>query len=142
MDIEGLPEMPIEGLRITDLVGFGKTGMKASNTIDMELHNVQINAEKGPAFLIRSSNDLELDNVSTRKPLMDSPVIRIESSPGAIVRNSRTFPGTNIFLSTELNHLQDIVMVGNVTTNAKKITDETGGEFWKDKEPPTEHIKK
>ena len=139
IDIEGLPEMPIEGLRISDLVGFGKTGMKASNTIDLELHNVQINAEKGPAFLVRNSNDLELDNISTRKPLMDAPVIRIETSPGAIVRNSKAYPGTNIFLSTEPNHLQDIIMVGNVTTNAKKITVETGGDFWKVKEPPTEH---
>ena len=139
IDIEGLPEMPIEGLRISDLVGFGKTGMKASNTIDLELHNVQINAEKGPAFLVRNSNDLELDNISTRKPLMDAPVIRIETSPGAIVRNSKAYPGTNIFLSTEPNHLQDIVMVGNVTTNAKKLTVETGGDFWKVKEPPTEH---
>jgi hypothetical protein len=131
--------MPIEGLRITDLVGFGKTGMKASNTIDLELHNVQINAEKGPAFLVRNSNDLELDNISTRKPMIDAPVIRIESSPGAIVRNSKVYPGTNIFLSTEPNQLQDIVMAGNVTTNAKKITDETVGDFWKVKEPPTEH---
>jgi hypothetical protein len=30
-------------------------------------------------------------------------------------------------------------MAGNVTTNAKKIKDETVGDFWKVKEPPTEH---
>jgi|CZKP01.1.fsa_nt_gi hypothetical protein len=30
-------------------------------------------------------------------------------------------------------------MVGNVTTSAKKITDETVVDFWKVKEPPTEH---
>src|SRR5664279_3016758 len=139
INIDGLPEMPIEGLRITDLVGSGKTGMKASNTIDLELHNVQINAENGPAFLVRNSKELELDNVSTREPIFDAPVIRIESSPGAIVRNSKTYPGTNVFLSTAPNQLRDIVLAGNVTSNAKEITEETGGEFWKEKEPPTEH---
>src|SRR5664280_140174 len=139
IDIEGLPEMPIEGLRITDLVGSGKTGMKASNTIDLELHNVQINAEKGPAFLVRNSNGLELDGVSTHQPLMGTPVIRLDRCPVAIVRNSRAFSDTDMFLSVGPGELKNVVMAGNVTTNAKKIRDETVGDFWKVKEPPTEH---
>lgn len=124
INITGLPEMPIAGLRISDLIGSGKTGIKSTNTIDFELHNVRINVENGPAFLIRNSKELELDNISTTKPLVNTPVIRIESSPGTIVRNSKAFPGTDIFLSAKPNQLKDIIMVGNVTTNAKKITEE------------------
>ena len=125
MSIDGLPEMPIEGLRITDLIASGKSGMKASNTIDLELHNVQINAEKGPAFIVRKSKETELDNVSTSKPLANTPVIRIESSLGAIVRNCKTYPDTDIFLSTAPKELKDIVLIGNITGNAKKVTEET-----------------
>jgi polygalacturonase len=124
LSIDGLPEMPIEGLRITDLIASGKTGMKASNTIDLELHNVRINTEKGPAFLVRNSKETELDNVSTSKPLTNTPVIRIESCPGAIIRNCKTFTGTDIFLSTAPKQLKYITLVGNVTTNATKITEE------------------
>ncbi len=131
ININGLPEMPIKGLRISDLIGSGETGMKAANTIDLELHDVRINAEKGPAFLIRNSKELELDNVETSKPLPNTPVIRIASSPFAIVRNSKTFPGTDIFLSTPPGQLKDIVMVGNITNLAKKITEEQAGNFWK-----------
>jgi len=47
INIEGLPEMPIEGLRVTDLIGSGEIGVKASNTIDLELHNIRINTEEG-----------------------------------------------------------------------------------------------
>lgn len=124
ININGLPEMPIEGLRITDLIGSGITGMNVSNTIDLELHNVRINVEKGSVFSVSNSKELVLDGVSTSKPLANAPVIRIESSPGTIIRNSKAYPGTDIFLSTEPNQLKDIIMVGNVTTNAKKITEE------------------
>jgi polygalacturonase len=123
--IEGLPEMPVEGLRISDLIGSGITGMIAINTFGLELHDVRINAENGPAFLIRNSEEPELDNVSTTKPLVNTPVIRIESSPGTIVRNSKAYPGTDIFLSAGPNQLKEIIMTGNVTINAKKITEET-----------------
>lgn len=122
--IKGLPEMPIEGVRITDVIGSGQTGMNASNTIGLELHNVRLNVEKGPSFLVRNSKELELDGVSTSKPLANTPVIRIMSSSGVIIRNSKAYPGTDIFLSTEPNQLKNISMVGNVLTNAKKISEE------------------
>ena len=64
-DIQGLPEMPIAGLRIRDLVGAGKRGLQAFNTKGLELHDVKIDAAEGPAFLIRDSSDLELDRVET-----------------------------------------------------------------------------
>src|SRR5260370_38021536 len=91
IDIEGLPEMNVSNLRISDFVGSAKTGVKAFHTDGLELHHVQINAESGPAFLIRDSKDLELDGVSTRKPLAGVPVVRLDHCPGAIVRNDRAF---------------------------------------------------
>ena len=42
----------------------------------------------GPAFLVRDSKQLELDGVTTRKPLADTPVIRLDHCPGAIVRQT------------------------------------------------------
>jgi len=125
ISIDGLPEMPIEGLRISDLIGSGKTGLKATNTINMELSNMRINAENGPAFLVRNSIESELDNITTAKPLVNTPVIRIESSPGTIIRNSKAYPGTDIFLSTRPNELKEIIMMGNVISNAKKLTVES-----------------
>src|SRR6185436_1421201 len=92
--------MPVNGLRITDVIGSGHLGMKAYNTVALELHNVQLNAETGPAFLIKDSKDLELDAVTTRKPLEGFPVIRLDNSPGTIIRGSKAFAGTGAFLST------------------------------------------
>jgi polygalacturonase len=138
INIEGLPEMPIAGLRITDVIASGKTGMKAYNTTGLELHNVQINAENGPAFLVRDSKDAELDHVTSRKPLANAPVIRIDRSPGLIVRDSHAFSGTGTFLSTGPGELKSLILEGNVLGLAKRSTQEVKADFWKEAEPPTE----
>src|SRR3984957_18287101 len=78
VDIQGLPEMPIAGLRIRDLVGTGKRGLQAFNTNGLELHNVKIAAADGPTFLIRDSSNLEMDHVETDKPVASMPVIRLD----------------------------------------------------------------
>lgn len=124
VEIEGLPEMPITGLRLTDIVGTGKIGLTARKTDGLELHNVQLNAERGPAFHIDSSANLELDGIGTRTPLAAAPVLRLTHSAGAVLRNSRAFPGTGTFLSTLPGELKTLHLEGNVLENAKTYLEE------------------
>jgi polygalacturonase len=138
VNIDGLPEMPIEALRLTDVIASAQIGLKASNTLALELHNVQVNAVNGPALLVRNSEQLVLDDASTRKPLADSPVIRLDKCPGAVVRNCKAIKGTGTFLSVAPGELSDILLIGNVLGSAKKQTDEARGQFWQTIEPPTE----
>jgi hypothetical protein len=138
IDIQGLPEMPISGLRISDVIASGKSGMKASNTVALELHRVQVNADSGPAFLVRDSKELELDAVSARKPLTGAPVIRLDGCPGAIVRGSRAFAGTGTFLSVAPGEMKSVVLEGNALGGARKATEEAKPGAWYTPEPPTE----
>jgi hypothetical protein len=124
MDIVGLPEMPISGLRISDVVASAKFGLRAALTDGLELHQVQVNSENGPAFLIQSSRELELDGVTTRKPLADMPVLRLENCAGAIVRDCRAFAGTGTFLSVPAGELKNLKLEGNVFDAAKQPTTE------------------
>jgi polygalacturonase len=127
INIEGLPEMPITGLRINDVIASAKIGMKAHNTLALELHHVQVNADTGPAFLVQDSKELELDAVSTRKPLSETSVIRLDRCPGAIVRGSRAFAGTDTFLSVGPGELKSVVLDGNTLGSARKATEEAAG---------------
>jgi polygalacturonase len=124
VDIDGLPEMPITALRLTDIVGSGKAGLTARYTDALELHHVQLNAEGGPAFAIETASNLELDGVTTRKQIDMSPVLRLTRTPGAVLRNSRAFPGTGTFLSTGPGELKSLHLEGNVLGNAKYPTEE------------------
>jgi hypothetical protein len=129
VDVEGLPEMPITALRIRDVVGQAKAGVKAYNTDALELHGVEVDAENGPAFLIRDSKQLELDGVSSRKPHADVPVIRLDHCPGAIVRNSRAFPGTGTFLSAAPGELKQVLQIGNALGGAKRPAEESSRSY-------------
>ena len=131
INIEGLPEMPISGLQISNIIASGTVGMRAYNTESLELHNVQVNPEVGPAFLIRDSKDLLLDEVSSRTPVPGSPVIRLDRCPGAIVRDSRAFAGTRTFLAVGTGELKQIVLESNTLGNAGKVSEENALDLWK-----------
>jgi len=79
INIEGLPEMPIEALRLTDVIASGAGGLRAHHTIGLELRNVRMNTPAVPAFLISDSLDLEVDGVPTR-------TLRLDRCPNAVVR--------------------------------------------------------
>jgi polygalacturonase len=128
INVAGLPEMPITGLRISDVIVSAKSGMRGMYTDGLELHQVQVNAEAGAAFLVRDSKALELDGVTTRQPLTNAPVIRLERCPGAIVRSSRAFPGTGTFLSTGPGELKNVTLESNALGNARKPTEEATGD--------------
>ena len=131
INIEGLPEMPVSGLQLSNIIATGTVGLRAYNTAALELHNVQVNPTVGPAFLVRDSTDLELDQVSTRKPIEGTPVIRLDRCPDAIVRASRAFAGTGTFLQVGAGELKNVVLEGNTLGKAKKPSEETPVDFWK-----------
>jgi polygalacturonase len=138
INVEGIPEAPVTGLRISNVIASARTGLKAFNTSGLELHNVQINAESGPAFLVRDSHELELDNVTSRILHADVPVVRLDRTPGAIVRNSRAFASTGTFLETGLGETKTIAQEGNVLTTAHRAIAEVKADYWTAAEPPTE----
>lgn len=138
VNIEGLPEMPIDGLRLSGITASAKTGLKATNTAALELRDVHIDAGSGPAFQIRDARDLTLDNVTSRKPLADMPVIRLDRCPGASLRGSHAFSGTGIFLSAAPGELKSISLDGNLLNGARRPTAESKTDYWKTAEPSTE----
>jgi polygalacturonase len=131
VSIEGLPEMPIEGLRLTDIVASSKVGLKAYNTAGMELSHLAIDPAEGPAFLIRDSTGLFLEGVE-RRVAGSEPVIRLDRCAGAIIRASRAWPGTDTFLSEKAGSA-DAVLDGNFLTKAREARGVSDEDFWKTK---------
>jgi polygalacturonase len=121
--VEGLPEMPIQGLRISDVIGSGKSGMSGIYTDGLELHDVEMNPESGPAFAVKHAKNLEFDDVTERKPVGGSPVILLEDADGSVVRNSRAFPGTGVFLSAGKEQLKSISLENNALGRAQTPTE-------------------
>jgi polygalacturonase len=129
IEIEGLPEMPISGLRICDVVASAEEGAKASYTTGLELHGVRVDAATGPAFRLQTSRELELDDISAHPGLKSAPVIRLEHCPKAIIRDCRAFAGTPTFLSVIPGELKDVTLEGNLLGSAQKPVAEEAGDF-------------
>ncbi len=135
-DIQGLPEMPIAGLRLRDITGAGKRGLQAFNTKGLELHDVKIDAAEGPAFLIRDSSELELDRVETDQPVAKMPVIRLDRVTGALIQGSRVWPGTGTFLSTALQGMKAVTLEGNQLAGAAAQSEESATDYWQGIDSP------
>jgi len=86
IDIAGLPEKPIEGLRLSEISASGAGGLRAQYTTGMELSQVEMTPEKEASFQISDSTKLRLEHLSTRAVVAGVPVIRLERCPGAVVQ--------------------------------------------------------
>ena len=131
VSIEGLPEMPVEGLRLTDIVATAQEGLRAFNTKGLELHNVRINPQGGIPFLIRDSSELDLDGVQTRNPKPDVPVVRLDRVKHATLRNSVAWEGTGVFLSVAPNSQAAVKLTANDLSSAATPEKTEEADYWK-----------
>lgn len=117
--IFGLPEMPVKGLRISDVVASTQKGFLCENAVGVELHNVQVNVEEGSPFVFTNCKDLELGGVKSTEPPQDKPVVRMENIENAFIHGCRAFPGTGDFLELWGKTTKGIFLVGNQLSAAK-----------------------
>ncbi len=123
IDVDGLPESPIDGLRISDVIGTGTVGAHIVHASGMELHNVQLNVAKGPAFLVEDSPETELDDVASRRLPKDEPVVRMERSERSVVRDSRTFAGvgSGVLISVGSQNAGSVSTAGLIAAAGKAV---------------------
>jgi len=140
VSIEGLPEMPIEGLRLTDVIATAREGLRAFNTKGLELHNVRINPDGGVPFLIRDATDLDLNGVQTRNPQKDVPVVRLDRCSRVWLRNSIAWPGTDVFLSVEPGKKSQVSETANELGAAATPVKELAEDYWKSIRTPDQPI--
>jgi polygalacturonase len=123
IDVDGLPESPIDGLRISDVIGTGTLGAHLAHASGLELHNVQLNVQRGPAFLVEDCPEVELDHIASRHLGNGAPVVRMERSDGSIVRDSRTFAGVGngVLLSVGSQQRGSVSTEGLIATAGKAV---------------------
>ncbi len=96
--IQGLPERSIVQLRFSDINATGLTGFMADHVVDLELHNIRVDATDRSAFVFDQVQDLVLDDATTRAPLKSVPVILLKASDGIWLHATRAAAGTGTFL--------------------------------------------
>ena len=119
--IEGLPEMPIQGISLSNVVvDDAATGVTCTNAIGAVFDNVTVNAEKGPALHVDDAREVEIYRFTTRKPGAGEPEVRFENVKNAVVQSCTAAEGTGTFLELKGTGNRDISLFGNRLARATR----------------------
>lgn len=122
--IEGLPEMPIEGLSISDVVINGAAeGITCLNATGVVFDNIVVNAQTGPALSADTIRGLELYRFTTHQPKSTVPVVRFENVQDAVVQSCTAAEGTGTFLELKGTKNRELSLIANRLARAAREVD-------------------
>jgi hypothetical protein len=126
--IEGLPEMPIQGLSISNFVVHGAdVGITCSNVAGMTLDNVDVRAGNGPALTVADVRGLEVYRFADRNPQKDQPVMRLQGVTDGLIQSCSAPEGTGTFLELNGPGNREIYLMSNRLSRASKEVSFEGG---------------
>ncbi|MEY2999929.1 MAG: hypothetical protein RL648_143, partial [Verrucomicrobiota bacterium] len=112
VNIVGLEEQAVENIRLSDIRGYGKTGLICKLANDIELHDVRIEVEEGAPFLFTDSTSLHLDNLSSHKATKE-PVVALHNVREAWLSGCRSLPVNRTFAQVLGADSKSILLSGN-----------------------------
>jgi polygalacturonase len=119
--IRGISEMPIQNITFSNINIDAKEGFSVQTAKDIEFHDVKINTTMGASFKIEDAQNLILDNVSTAKPLANTPVIKLTNASNMMINNNFPMFATDVFLEADGKETKDIFLKNNVFNHVKTI---------------------
>lgn len=125
MYVNGLDEMPIQEISLTDVVFEAENGIVLKKAKDIAFHNVRINTKTGSALVADHVQQLELDGISTNRPLANVPVIRLTDVQEVLLHNCWPVPGTDLFVQVKGAANKNIIIRNNEWSNAARPVDTT-----------------
>ncbi len=126
--IEGLPEMPVQGLSVSNFVVNGAgSGISCSNVTGMIFDNLQINVARGSALEVADVHGLEIHRFADRNPQKDQPSIRLERVSDGLIQSCAAGENTGTFLEIKGAEVRDISLITNRLTRAAKEVAFVGG---------------
>ena len=123
MYVNGLDEMPIKEVSLTDVVFEVENGIVLKKAKDIAFHNLRINTKTGSALMADHVQQLELDGISTNIPLVNVPVIRLTDVQDVLLRNCWPIAGTGTFVQVKGAACKNIIIRDNEWSNATRPVD-------------------
>lgn len=116
--ITGIEEMPIENISFDNVNMTAQEGFKAQTARNLQFTNVDWAVKKGASLSLLECKDVVINNVRSKEPLNNQPVISVNDSKNIFINNCFPIVPTNIFLQ---NNNSDIIGGSNYFNNAKHI---------------------
>ncbi|HEX2100629.1 MAG TPA: hypothetical protein VHF69_08205, partial [Candidatus Synoicihabitans sp.] len=112
LNLNGLPEQYVEGIRLFDIRGNGRTGFECLEADGVEAHHLQIDASEGPPYVVANSRRIRLSDLgTTRAPA--GPMVRLENVDTLTIADSRAPAGTPVFVEVAGTESKNVVLEDN-----------------------------
>ena len=111
--IWGINEMPVSNLTFSNINIEAKTGFAITTAKEIEFHNVTINTQDGPSFIVKDAANLVFDNVKSNASLAGTPTISLENVRTAYIYNCFPFVKPDLFLKAEGGQNTNIVLTNS-----------------------------
>src|ERR1022692_156773 len=119
--VEGLPESPIQALRLDNIfVKAAAKGVSCSHAHGFSLSNAVVNAESGSPIECKNVRELELVRVRTSKPAPNDPGIDLEEVQEALVQSCAAAVGTSALVRLKGGGNRDITLALNRVSEPTK----------------------
>ena len=126
--VEGLPESPIQELRLDNIfVKAAAKGITCSHARGFSLSNGVVNADSGPSIGCESVRDLELVRVRAAKLVPNEPGIEFDNVQDAIVQSCSTVAGSPALLRLNGEGNRDITVALNRVSEPTREVEFTNG---------------
>jgi polygalacturonase len=129
MYINGLDEMPVSEISLSDVVFEAENGISIRNGNDIELHNVRVNVKTGPSLSVEKTGRLLVDGFVSAKPIATAPLIRLTNVQNGLLQNCWPFNGTKTFVEIKGAGTKNIIIKNNSLGDAElMVADDVGKE--------------
>jgi polygalacturonase len=115
--ITGIEEMPIEEISFSNINMVAETGFTAKTAKNIQFHNVDFAVAKGASIAITDCNDIVLDNVRTKAPLPNQPIIELTNVDNVFINNCFQLVPADVFCKAENSR---VVWGNNFLGNVKQ----------------------
>lgn len=116
--ITGISEMPISEISFSNINMVAENGFTAKTAKNITFHNIDFSVKKGAALSFDECQDIVIDNVHSKVPLANQPIIELNKVSNGFINNCIQLTKADIFCK-EID--SEIVWGNNFLNNVKTV---------------------
>lgn len=116
--ITGINEMPISEISFSNINMVAENGFTAKTAKNITFHNIDFSVKKGAALSFDECQDIVIDNVHSKVPLANQPIIELNKVSNGFINNCIQLTKADIFCK-EID--SEIVWGDNFLNNVKTV---------------------
>ena len=114
--ITGISEMPISEISFSNINMAADEGFTAKTATNIQFHNVDLAVKKGVSFAFDDCKDIVLDNVRSKAPLSNQPIVELNNVSNILINNCFQLTPADIFCQIKNSN---VIWGNNFLSNVK-----------------------